>query len=118
MRRCEAANHYPAEQTDPDQVERRICASDEEDIKWVLHKYFPDIFESVLSTKTCLFTNSPDENFIIDKLPAYDGDVVIACGFSGHGFKFVSVVGEILADLVIEGSFPQPIEFLSIKRFQ
>jgi sarcosine oxidase len=64
-----------------------------------------------------LYANSPDENFIIDKLPGYEENVTIACGFSGHGFKFISVVGEILADMATEGTTKQPISFLSAKRF-
>jgi sarcosine oxidase len=64
-----------------------------------------------------MYTNSPDENFILDYLPGYDKDVVIATGFSGHGFKFVSVVGEIMADLAMKGSTIQPIGFLRANRF-
>ena len=53
--------------------------------------------------KVCLFSNTPDEHFIIDHL--FDTrHVVIAAGFSGHGFKFCSVVGEVIADLVLQGS--------------
>jgi glycine/D-amino acid oxidase-like deaminating enzyme len=71
----------------------------------------------ILAVKTCLYTNSPDENFIIDKHPL-SKNVIFACGFSGHGFKFASVVGEILSDLAIHGETEQPIDFLSIKRFR
>ena len=67
--------------------------------------------------KTCLYTNTPDENFILDFLPGYDKDVVIATGFSGHGFKFASVVGEIMSDLAIKGKTDLPIGFLNAKRF-
>ena len=67
--------------------------------------------------KTCLYTNTPDENFILDHLPGYDKAVVIAAGFSGHGFKFVSIVGEIMADLAMKGSTTQPISFLNASRF-
>jgi glycine/D-amino acid oxidase-like deaminating enzyme len=65
-----------------------------------------------------LYTNSPDNNFIIDYLSGFDKDVVFATGFSGHGFKFVSVIGEILADLAMNGSTQLPIEFLNAKRFE
>jgi glycine/D-amino acid oxidase-like deaminating enzyme len=53
--------------------------------------------------KVCLFSNTPDEHFIIDHL-SDTRQVVIAAGFSGHGFKFCGVVGEIIADLVLHGS--------------
>ena len=64
----------------------------------------------------CMYTCSPDSHFIIDQHPAAPA-VTIACGFSGHGFKFASVVGEILADLAINGSTRHPIEFLGLARF-
>jgi glycine/D-amino acid oxidase-like deaminating enzyme len=64
-----------------------------------------------------MYTNTPDENFILDFLHGYDKDVMIATGFSGHGFKFASVVGEIMCDLAINGKTELPINFLSINRF-
>ena len=105
------AHHYPGQIADPDNVNRQINAEDEEDIRFVLKKYLPDADHRIVAWKTCLYTNSTDENFIIDHLPGYDNDVTIACGFSGHGFKFVSVVGEVLADLAMEGKTSLPIGF-------
>ncbi len=112
------AHHNAGEITDPDTVNREVMPQDMEDIKNVLNKYMPGASGSLVAGKTCLYTNTPDENFVIDKLPGFENRVVIACGFSGHGFKFVSVVGQILADLVIEGATKQPIGFLGIKRFE
>jgi sarcosine oxidase len=63
-----------------------------------------------------MYTNSPDSHFILGKHPRYE-HVIIACGFSGHGFKFASVIGQILADLASDGSTRLPIEFLSPRRF-
>ncbi len=111
------AHHFPAQVTDPDNVNRETTEDDLKNIKYCLDKYLPGVFDSVLHTKICLYGNSPDENFIIDKLPGYEENVSIACGFSGHGFKFASVVGEILADLAIGGRSDLPIEFLNAKRF-
>jgi len=111
------AHHYPHDVTDPDKVNRQTTNADIENLKYCLDTYLPGVFDSVLSTKICLYANSPDENFIIDKLPGFEENVSIACGFSGHGFKFASVVGEILADLAIEGETRLPIEFLNAKRF-
>ncbi|TAL42018.1 MAG: N-methyl-L-tryptophan oxidase [Chitinophagaceae bacterium] len=111
------AHHYPAAITDPDNVNRKVTEEDVEDLKYALNKYMPGTFESVLSSKICLYANTPDENFIIDKLPGYEDHVTVACGFSGHGFKFVSVVGEILAELATTGKTKQPIGFLNAKRF-
>jgi glycine/D-amino acid oxidase-like deaminating enzyme len=65
--------------------------------------------------KVCIFTNTPDEHFIIDKHPEHP-HVAIAAGFSGHGYKFSSVVGEILGDLVTEGSTKLDISLFSATR--
>ena len=111
------AYHYPGVITDPDNVHRQTIPGDIENLTWFLNKYLPGTFESVIAAKICLYANSPDENFIIDKLPGFEEQVTIACGFSGHGFKFASVVGEILADLAMEGTTTHPIDFLSAKRF-
>ena len=64
-----------------------------------------------------MYTNTPDEHFIIDRHPAHR-NVVLACGFSGHGFKFCSVVGEILADLALVGETAQPIDLFALRRFE
>ena len=111
------AHHYPWDITDPDKVNRETTGNDIENIKYCLNKYLPGIVDSILSTKICLYANSPDENFIIDKLPGFEENISIACGFSGHGFKFASVIGEILADLAMEGTTTLPIGFLNAKRF-
>ncbi|MDX2047014.1 MAG: N-methyl-L-tryptophan oxidase [Chitinophagaceae bacterium] len=111
------AHHFPGAENDPDNVNRNISKEDEEDIRYALQKYLPAANGELLEFKTCLYTYSKDENFIIDHLPGYNGDVTIACGFSGHGFKFVSVVGEILADLAMEGKTKLPVDFLKLGRF-
>jgi len=111
------AYHYPGQETDPDKVDRIITKEEERILKYALEKYLPGCFESIHSTQTCLYSNTNDENFIIDFLPGYEKQVAIACGFSGHGFKFVSVVGEILAELILDGKTKQPINFLNAKRF-
>jgi sarcosine oxidase len=112
------ALHYPGgDVTDPDAVNRKKKESDEQILIRFLNQFMPDGYESTLSMKTCLYTNSPDSNFILDYLPDHGKDVAIACGFSGHGFKFASVIGEIMADMVLKGATDMPIEFLSAKRF-
>lgn len=100
----------------PDNVDRTINEADEATFREGLEKYMPSANGDILSVKTCLYTNTPDENFIIDHYPRHK-NVILACGFSGHGFKFASVIGEILSDLAIKGTTEQPIAFLSLKRF-
>jgi sarcosine oxidase len=69
-----------------------------------------------MALKTCMFTNSPDEHFILDVLPS-DPRVSVAAGFSGHGFKFCSVVGEIMADLALAGETRHDIGLFRLSRF-
>lgn len=111
------ALHYPGQVTNPDSVNRIPSKEDENHLVEALDKYLPQGYESTHVLKTCLYTNTPDENFILDFLPGYDQQVVIAAGFSGHGFKFVSVVGEIMADLAMKGKTELPIGFLNAQRF-
>ncbi|MDR7278046.1 N-methyl-L-tryptophan oxidase [Catenuloplanes atrovinosus] len=68
-----------------------------------------------LRAKTCMYTNTPDEHFVIAAHPEHP-TVTVACGFSGHGFKFVPVVGEILADLAITGTTAHPIALFDARR--
>ncbi|MGH3998123.1 MAG: FAD-dependent oxidoreductase, partial [Pseudonocardiaceae bacterium] len=77
---------------------------------------FPDGAGPTLMLKTCLFTNSPDRHFILDRHPDQP-EVVIAAGFSGHGYKFCSVIGEVMADLAQGGQARHDIEFFGLKRF-
>ncbi len=110
-------HHYPGETTDPETINRNPNDMDRKTLQTIARKCFSKEMKTSIDMKTCIYTNSPDENFIIDFLPDYDKDVVIATGFSGHGFKFAPVVGEVLADLAIVGRTTHPIEFLSAKRF-
>jgi sarcosine oxidase len=64
----------------------------------------------------CLYTNTPDYDFLIDRHPIHP-QVLIASPCSGHGFKFASAIGEVLADLALDGATRQPIGFLAASRF-
>lgn len=110
-------SHLHGQSVNPDNVDRHIYEADEATFRECLEKYIPSANGDVLAIKTCLYTNTPDENFIIDYHPKHK-NVILACGFSGHGFKFASVIGEILSDLAIKGQTEQPIEFLSLERFR
>ena len=94
--------HHREERTGADTVDREIHPEDEAVLREGIRRYFPDADGPTMAMKTCLFTNSPDEHFILDRHPDHP-NVAIAAGFSGHGFKFCSVVGEIMADLALEG---------------
>ena len=76
----------------------------------------PDIdpMNQILAAKTCLYMMTPDGHFIIDRHPEHQ-QVCFAAGFSGHGFKFAPLVGEVLSDLALEGKTALPVEFLRLK---
>jgi sarcosine oxidase len=94
--------HHRNEQVDPDHMDRECHPEDEAVLRGAIQRYFPDADGPTMAMKTCLFTNSPDEHFVLDLHPDYP-HVSIAAGFSGHGFKFASVVGEIMADFALAG---------------
>ena len=102
---------------DPDTISREPTIDDEVPLRAFAERYLPDGAGPTVALKTCLFELSPDEHFLIDRHPEYE-NVVIGAGFSGHGFKFCSVVGEILADLALEGSTKHDIELFRLDRFR
>jgi len=95
--------HHRRQVTDPDEVDRTCSPQDEATVRDGIAHYFPDANGPTAATSVCLFTNTPDEHFVIDRLPDHP-EVVVAGGFSGHGFKFCSVVGEMVADLTLDSS--------------
>ncbi|HEV2356027.1 MAG TPA: N-methyl-L-tryptophan oxidase, partial [bacterium] len=112
--------HHRREATDADGLDRDIHGEDEEVLRQCIRRYFPDAGGPTMSMKTCMFTNSPDEHFILDLHPDYSERprVCLAAGFSGHGFKFCSVVGEIMADLALEGRSRHDLRLFRLSRFQ
>lgn len=106
--------HHLEEAVDPDEV-REPDRRDEQLLREFAETYLPRAAGPTMGLETCLFTNTPDERFVVDTHPAHD-NVVIAGGFSGHGFKFTAVLGEVLADLV-EGGTDHPIDRFAIDRF-
>jgi sarcosine oxidase len=111
------ARHGRGTVTDADHVSRQITTEDEAEVRAILDLHLPDGAGPLLSMRVCLYTNSPDGHFIIDAHPKHP-NVILACGFSGHGFKFASVVGEVLADLALEGRTKLPVKFLGLERFR
>ena len=97
-------------------VRREVDDADVAEHRAVLDRYMPGAAGTVTGASTCLFVNAPDLHFIVDRHPVHP-QVVYACGLSGHGFKFASVMGEALADLALDGATRHPIGFLSASRF-
>lgn len=95
--------------TTPEAVDRTVHPDEIEAMADRVAGCVPDLPGSFLKAVTCMYTTTPDEHFVVAPHPAHPGSVTVACGFSGHGFKFVPVMGEILADLALTGTTAHPI---------
>jgi sarcosine oxidase len=101
---------------DPDTVDREPTLADEAPLRAFAERYFPDGAGPTIALKTCLFEPSPDEHFLVDRHPESER-AVVAAGFSGHGYKFCSVIGEIVADLAVDGATRHDIGLFRLDRF-
>ncbi|GAA0330975.1 N-methyl-L-tryptophan oxidase [Bacillus carboniphilus] len=103
---------------DPDNMNRTFgdFEEDEGDVRGFLQEYMPAAAGKLKQGKVCIFTRTPDEHFIMDTHPEYK-NVLIAGGFSGHGFKFGSVMGEILSKLSLGEAIPFDLSHFKLGRF-
>ena len=108
------ARHHSGDFCDPDRVDRTVNVEDERRLRSAIAGRIPALNGPVASSLVCLYENSPDGHFLIDRVPDHP-NVIVAGGFSGHGFKFASVVGEILADLVTTGRATPHADFLKLR---
>ena len=97
-----ALHHQGERMADVARVKREVSAGEIEEMRALLDRLMPDLNGRWRESVVCLYTNTPDEDFIIDAHPAHK-QVLIVSPCSGHGFKFSSAIGEIVTDLVIEG---------------
>ncbi len=112
-----AAFHGLGAITTPDAVDRRVDPTrDIAPLAAALDGWMPGACGPVSEAKVCMYARTPDDDFAIDLHPEH-ANVVLCGGFSGHGFKFASVVGEIAADLALDGGTALDIGFLSLRRF-
>ena len=100
----------------PETIDRQVHADEIELMRAAIAERVPDLNGDFMYAKTCMYTNTPDEHFVITTLPSAP-QVAVACGFSGHGYKFASVVGEIMADLATTGQTHHPIDLFRPGRF-
>ena len=110
------AYHGQGEAINYAEADRLPDAKDEQFLTDFIRQYMPGTAASTAALKTCRYTNTPDENFMLGHLPGTDGKVSVASCCSGHGFKFSSVVGEILRDLTLHGETKLPVGFLGVER--
>jgi sarcosine oxidase len=109
------AHHKPGDEVpDPTCVDRNLNEADALPVVQAIGECLPGVDPTPRRSAVCLYTMTQDENFIIDQYPG-DPRVIFAAGFSGHGFKFSSVIGEILCDLALTGVTRHPIDFLRLR---
>ncbi|MFD7924130.1 N-methyl-L-tryptophan oxidase [Streptomyces sp. NPDC059740] len=100
----------------PDTIDRDVHDGEVQAMAAHLAPHLPSLPGTFRKAATCMYTNTPDEHFVIARHPAHPGATTVACGFSGHGFKFVPVVGEITADLALTGTTSHPIDLFDPSR--
>jgi sarcosine oxidase len=110
------AHHRPGVNIDPSQPKDFDTDREEQHLMQMVKKYFSDTQMKLLNIRSCIYTYSSDSDFIIDYLPETHQKVIVAAGFSGHGFKFVPAIGSILADMARGTSMDIDVEFLSLAR--
>jgi sarcosine oxidase len=101
---------------DPLFVDRRLRTEDQKRVEACLERHLPGMSRNCTAHSVCMYTMSPDEHFVVGCHPDHP-QVVFSAGLSGHGFKFASVLGEIMAELALNCGTRHNIEFLSPKRF-
>lgn len=92
----------------PETIDRTVHPQEIDEMRERAIQLLPALTGPAVHTATCMYSNTPDEHFVITR-PDRFTNVTVACGFSGHGFKFVPVVGEVLADLATTGTTAHPI---------
>jgi sarcosine oxidase len=100
----------------PDTMKRAVDPEHVEQVRAFVRRCLPLADSPLRSSRTCLYTMTPDEHFVVDRHPAYP-HIVVGAGFSGHGFKFGILIGQILADLALKGETAHDIGLFTISRF-
>ncbi len=110
------AYFYRDARVDPDAPRADVTLDEIEAMRSALRERIPNLNGKLLLTRSCLYTETPDHHFVIGRHPLHT-PVLVASPCSGHGYKFCSVIGEILSDLVINGSTPHPVDLFAINRW-
>jgi sarcosine oxidase len=101
---------------DPNAKDRHVPSDEEPAMRAAIRRFLPSLEGPLIRTATCLYTQTPDGHFIIDRHPAF-GRVVIASCCSGHGFKFCPAIGEALACMAIDQELPVDVSPFRLSRF-
>jgi glycine/D-amino acid oxidase-like deaminating enzyme len=112
-----AAFHGFGQLTTADEIDREVdIKRDVTPVMRAMDEWMPGAAAAFREARPCMYSLTPDGNFVVDRHPKH-ANVILCGGFSGHGFKFAPVIGEIAADLALDGGSRHRIDFLSLKRF-
>jgi sarcosine oxidase len=110
------ARHHQGQTTTAEMLDRRVADTEIAGMRSLMARYLPDANGTHLRSAACMYTNTPDRDFIIDTHPA-SSRVLVASACSGHGFKFASAIGEALADLALGQPTQCDLRAFAIARF-
>lgn len=113
---AKVARHQAGEPTTADGVEREVGERDLRPLREFVASALPDLTGPVHHARVCLYTNTPDEHFLLDRHPECPA-VILASPCSGHGFKFATAIGEILADLAMDRTPATDLAPFALGRF-
>jgi len=109
------ARHDGGTATTPATLDRTVAPGEEADVVGLAQELFPGVTGRVTSSAVCMYTMTPDTDFIVDRHPVH-ANVTFGAGFSGHGFKFATAVGETLVDLLFDPA-AQALPHIRLARF-
>jgi glycine/D-amino acid oxidase-like deaminating enzyme len=113
--RVKAAFHNGLADCDPEKPARAVSGGEQAQIRSMLDRFLPPLSDRPITSETCIYTLTPDDDFILGALP--ENENAFGVVLAGHGFKFAPIVGRILADL-IQGIAPAiNVDFFSPRRF-
>jgi len=108
--------HHGGRPADPDRLDREVTEADVAPTAALVRETLPGLLPRPQRAAVCMYTNTPDEHFVVGPAPGLEGVTVLG-GFSGHGFKFAPVMGEIAADLALDGRTAHAIAGFSPRRW-
>jgi sarcosine oxidase len=101
-RSIKVAVHHEGRNADPDSVDRKVGDGDLLPIRDFAREHLLGVTGEVVDARVCMYTNTPDERFIATS-PAGMRGVTVLSACSGHGFKFAPLIGELMAELILDG---------------
>jgi sarcosine oxidase len=108
--------HHEGEITHPDRVRRDISTAEDNGVRALLTRFIPSAAGALVDSAVCMYTNTPDHDFIVDWHPDSDR-VLVLSPCSGHGFKFASAIGELAADMTTRGASDFDLSPFRLNRF-